>query len=60
MSAPNYSELLARFIEWDCAGPQYDSCVNSPCPYASCDGCQHPKHPKHALDLALEGAHADL
>ena len=34
-SVPEYHEKLLEFVENDCAGKQYDSCVNSPCPYAS-------------------------
>jgi hypothetical protein len=26
---------------------QYDSCKNSPCPYSSHSGCQHPEHPNN-------------
>ena len=39
--------LFAEFIANDCTGKQYDSCVESPCTYASSMGCQHPKHPKN-------------
>lgn len=37
---------MDEFIEKYCVGAQYDSCVNSPCPYASVGGCRHPEHPK--------------
>jgi hypothetical protein len=30
-----------------CEGAQYDSCVNSPCQWASCDGRRRPQHPKN-------------
>jgi hypothetical protein len=41
-----YPEALAEFVKTDCRGKQYDTCVDSPCPYASINGCQHPKHPR--------------
>jgi hypothetical protein len=37
-----------QFVEKYCEGKQYDSCKESPCPYASHSGCKHPKHPDNA------------
>lgn len=39
---------LSEFVENHCVGKQYDSCVDSPCAFASHSGCRHPLHPKHA------------
>jgi len=39
-------KALSDFIEQHCAGKEYDSCKNSPCPFASSGGCIHPKYPK--------------
>jgi hypothetical protein len=39
---------IHEFVKNHCVGAQYDSCVQSPCPYAGFGGCQHPLHPKHA------------
>ena len=39
---------LSEFVENHCVGKQYDSCVESPCAFASHSGCRHPLHPKHA------------
>lgn len=36
---------LGYFLEVYCQGRQYDSCKNSPCPWASHGGCRHPMHP---------------
>jgi len=36
---------LGYFLEVHCQGHQYDSCKNSPCPWASHHGCWHPMHP---------------
>lgn len=41
-------DALAKFVEDHCQGEQYDSCVESPCPFASHSGCRHPLHPKNA------------
>lgn len=38
---------LDHFIEHQCVGKQYDSCVNSPCLYSRGHGCGHPEHPKN-------------
>jgi hypothetical protein len=38
---------MAAFVREYCQGKQYDSCANSPCPFSSPNGCQHPMHPKH-------------
>lgn len=42
--APCLAERLAAFVRDHCCGREYDSCVTSPCRYASGDGCQHPQH----------------
>ena len=39
---------LSEFVKNHCVGKQYDSCVESPCAFASHSGCRHPLHPKHA------------
>ena len=39
------TEKIQAFILKHCGGAQYDSCKNSPCPYASPDGCRHSEHP---------------
>ena len=36
---------LETFVAIHCVGRNYDSCVNSPCQYASSTGCAHPEHP---------------
>ena len=41
-----WAEKLDHFVSNLCEGKQYDSCVSSPCRYASQHGCQHPQHPK--------------
>lgn len=41
-----WAKRLEAFLETGCAGQQYDSCVSSPCPYASQHGCQHPDYPR--------------
>ena len=38
----------SNFIRLYCEGKQYESCKNSPCRYASLDGCRHPLHPKNS------------
>lgn len=38
---------LQQFLANCCHWQQYDSCINSPCPYSSYEGCQHPDHPKN-------------
>lgn len=38
---------ITEFIDKYCQGKEYDSCINSPCPYASSNDCKHPKHPKN-------------
>ena len=40
---------IAEFARTLCVGQEYDSCINSPCCYASVSGCQHPKHPSREL-----------
>jgi len=40
-----YQNALQQFIRLYCAGKEYDSCKNSPCPHASPDGCRHEMHP---------------
>lgn len=40
-------KTITIFVAEHCVGQQYDSCVSSPCRYASTDGCSHPLHPKH-------------
>ena len=40
-----YQQALQQFIRLYCAGKEYDSCKNSPCPHASPDGCRHEMHP---------------
>ena len=37
---------MSEFVRLHCEGREYDSCFNSPCRYASVDGCRHPLHPK--------------
>jgi hypothetical protein len=39
---------VAEFARTLCVGQEYDSCISSPCRYASMSGCQHPRHPKRA------------
>lgn len=51
--APDYAELLARFVRDDCTGRQYDSCSDSPCRHASVNGCQHPRHPKNTQAIKV-------
>ena len=41
---------LSEFVENHCTGKQYDSCVQSPCAFASTSGCRHPLHPKNAVE----------
>ena len=38
---------LSEFVRDHCAGREYDSCVESPCVYASHSGCKHPLHPNN-------------
>jgi hypothetical protein len=38
---------LGEFVHDHCVGRQYDSCKDSPCLFASPDGCRHPMHPKN-------------
>ena len=38
---------LYEFVQNHCAGKQYDSCIESPCLFASSSGCRHPLHPKN-------------
>lgn len=38
---------LYEFVRRYCTGRKYDSCTNSPCRYASANGCRHPLHPKN-------------
>lgn len=45
---------LKEFVEKECVGKQYDSCINSPCVYASANGCKHPKHPKNVSEITIE------
>lgn len=35
------------FLQEYCDGLQYDSCVESPCPFSSHSGCTNPMHPKN-------------
>lgn len=46
----HYHAKLQYFVKIYCQGKHFDSCKNSPCPYASYHGCQHPKHPKNQKD----------
>lgn len=39
---------LKFFIDNHCVGKQFDSCVESPCPFSSHSGCRHPLHPKNS------------
>ncbi len=41
---------ISEFVENHCTGKQYDSCVDSPCAFASHSGCRHPLHPKRAVE----------
>ena len=41
---------LSEFVANHCQGKQYDSCVESPCPFASHSGCRHPLHPNNAVE----------
>ncbi len=41
---------LQIFVRDLCVGREYDSCHDSPCPYASSGGCSHPKHPNNLAD----------
>jgi hypothetical protein len=43
---------LEEFARDHCVGKEYDSCVNSPCPYASASGCTHPLHPKNNRSIS--------
>lgn len=47
MTQSEYWKELAQFLKDKCAGPEYDSCHDSPCRYASSDGCTHSDHPIH-------------
>lgn len=47
-SAARAEAELSDFVSRYCVGKNYDSCHDSPCRYASIDGCQHPMHPKYA------------
>ncbi|MDI3534798.1 MAG: hypothetical protein PWQ82_1163 [Thermosediminibacterales bacterium] len=38
---------IDEFVKKHCTGKEYDSCVDSPCPYSSASGCRHPLHPKN-------------
>lgn len=45
-----FDDFMARraeFVRLHCEGREFDSCHNSPCRYASADGCRHPLHPKN-------------
>lgn len=42
-----------EFVAKHCVGKQYDSCVSSPCQYASAGGCTHPLHPKNQPVMIL-------
>lgn len=41
---------LSEFVENHCIGKQYDSCVQSPCAFASTSGCRNPLHPKNTVE----------
>jgi len=43
----DYAIKLKTFVDTQCVGKEYDSCINSPCPYSSGQGCTHPSHPKN-------------
>ena len=47
MSMSKLAKTKADFVQNICAGKEYDSCINSPCLYASGDGCKHPEHPRN-------------
>lgn len=38
---------LENFVRDYCEGKDDDSCLNSPCRFASAGGCTHPQHPKN-------------
>jgi hypothetical protein len=45
MTVEEYREIVKKY----CEGGQYDSCVNSPCPFSTSSGCKEP-HIVEALD----------
>jgi len=47
MKTGQYWKELTLFLKEKCVGPQYDSCHDSPCLYASHQGCTNKDHPIH-------------
>lgn len=56
MTIKDYWDELSKFLAEKCAGPEYDSCHNSPCPYSSSAGCTHQDHPIHRFKQFQEVA----
>jgi len=40
---------LDLFLRDKCVGKQYDSCIESPCLWASRSGCAHPDYPRPVI-----------
>lgn len=47
---------LKEFTGKYCQGKNYNSCINSPCLYASREGCLNPLHPKNSRRAATDQA----